>query len=282
MTRPASFVVGIALALVTGRLDAADLDTGDAAAPCVAPPALMTIAPAEARSAARIGQGKPLTIVAVGSSSTQGVGASAPDLSYPSRLAAELKARFPAIEIQVFNRGKGGEDVSEELARLGRDVIAERPELVIWQVGTNAVLRRDDLTADEALIERGVAQLKESGSDIVLMDLQYAPRVLARPAYAQMEQLIANAAQRADVGLFRRFEIMRYWESAQSADAPKMIGPDGLHMTDRGYGCLAVELADALARNWRAQEDAPPPVAARVAGLAAAGQGVAPPAPPAR
>ncbi len=91
------------------------------------------------------------------------------------------------------------------------------------------------------------------------MDLQYAPRVLARPAYAEMEQLIAKVAERASVGLFRRFEIMRYWQAAQQADAPNMVGPDGLHMTDRSYGCLAAELAEALARNWRAQERAPPP-----------------------
>jgi hypothetical protein len=29
-----------------------------------------------------------------------------------------------------------------------------------------------------------------------------------------------------------------------------MIGPDGLHMTDASYGCLASELAEALAWNW--------------------------------
>jgi hypothetical protein len=29
-----------------------------------------------------------------------------------------------------------------------------------------------------------------------------------------------------------------------------MVGPDGLHMTDASYGCLANELAEALALNW--------------------------------
>jgi lysophospholipase L1-like esterase len=204
-------------------------------------------------------------------------------LSYPSRLEAELKARFPAIGIRVINRGKGGEDVAEELARLDRDVIAERPDLVIWQVGTNAVLRRDDLAADRELIERGVAQLKQSGSDVMLMDLQYAPRVIARPAYAEMEQLIANAAKSGQVGLFRRFEMMQQWQAAQPADAPRMaeamVGPDGLHMTDRGYFCLAANLAEALAGNWWSQQRAVQrPPAARVAGLARSGAVAAPPA----
>ena len=283
MTRPASLMLSLALAFVAAGPDAIDTETRNAAASCGAPPALMTVGPPEARIAARLDRREPLTIVAVGSSSTQGVGASAPDFSYPTRLADELKERFPAIDIRVINRGKGGEDVSEELARLDRDVIAERPELVIWQVGTNAVLRRDDLTTDRELIERGVAKLKKSGSDVVLMDLQYAPRVLARPAHAAMEQLIAKVAARASVGLFRRFEIMRYWQTARQAAAPNMVGPDGLHMTDRSYGCLAAELADALARNWRAQERAPPPApAARVAGLAGPGRATAAPAAAAR
>jgi lysophospholipase L1-like esterase len=216
-----------------------------------------------------------LTIVAVGSSSTSGVGASAPGFSYPSRLEAALKDRFPDSDVRVINRGKGGEDVSEELVRLDRDVIAEHPQLVIWQLGTNAVLRRDDLTADRELIERGVARLKKSGSDVVLMDLQYAPRVIARPAYAEMEQLIATVAARDRVGLFRRFEIMRHWQAAQQADVPQMIGPDGLHMTDQSYGCLADRLADALARNWRAQQHATLP--GPVAGLSAPDHADAPP-----
>jgi hypothetical protein len=89
-----------------------------------------------------------------------------------------------------------------------------------------------------------------------------------------MEQLIANAAKSGQVGLFRRFEMMQKWQAAPPADAPKtaeaMIGPDGLHMTDRGYFCLAANLADALAGNWWSQGYAVAarrPPAARVAGL---------------
>jgi len=276
MIRLSEFALAAALTLAAGTANAADSLSQSAPASCATPPALMVIEPAEARVAVRIDRRETLTIVAMGSSSTSGVGASAPGLSYPSRLEAALKDRFPGIDIRVINRGKGGEDVSEELARLDRDVIAEHPELVIWQVGTNAVLRRDDLTADRELIERGVAHLKESGSDVVLMDLQYAPRVLARPAYAEMEQLIAAVAERERVGLFRRFEIMRQWQAAQEADAPQMIGPDGLHMTDQSYGCLADQLAEGLARNWRAQQRATPP--GRVARLAEPSGADAPPA----
>lgn len=283
MTRLAASALVLALAVAAGPADAADTQTRSPPLSCATPLALMAIEPALAHAAARLEQRGPLTIVAVGSSSTLGVGASAPALSYPSRLDAELKERFPDRDIRVVNRGKGGEDAAEELGRLERDVIAEHPDLVIWQVGTNAVLRRDDLAADDELIRRGVLRLKQSGSDVVLMDLQYAPRVVVRPAYALMEELIARAAERYHVGLFRRFAIMRHWQAALPADAPQMIGPDGLHMTDRGYGCLAADLAEALAWNWWSHERAARRSrAARIAGLAEPGPAAAPAEAPAR
>jgi acyl-CoA thioesterase-1 len=171
-------------------------------------------------------------------------------MSYPSRLEQELADRFPGVDIRVINHGVGGQDVGEELIRLDRDVIAEYPDLVIWQVGTNAALRRDDVSADEKLIRRGVAVMKEHGIDVVLMDLQYAPRVLDRRASAEMERLIAEIAQATHVGLFRRFEIMREWDHTHQLAPASTIGPDGLHMTDASYGCLANQLAEALAWNW--------------------------------
>jgi len=62
-----------------------------------------------------------------------------------------------------------------------------------------------------------------------------------------MEQLIAAVAERSRIGLFRRFEIMRQWQ-ATSTRSLEDDRTDGLHMTDQSYGCLAVGLAEALAR----------------------------------
>ena len=242
-------ILGLAavMSLPVGAPAAADIVEPPA---CAAPPALTRIEPALARAAARIEHAKSLTVVAVGSSSTQGVGATDPTLNYPSRLEAALRQRLPGIAIRVINRGKGGEEAPQMLARLERDVIAEHPDLVIWQLGTNAVLRRDDLEMDEVLLRRGVSLLKQSGADVVLMDMQYAPRVIERRSHAAMEQLIAEIAHHTGVGLFRRFALMQHWHAAQQPESPRMVGADGLHMTDAGYGCLAAELAKALAGNW--------------------------------
>jgi lysophospholipase L1-like esterase len=177
-------------------------------------------------------------------------------MNYPSQLEADLQQRFPGAAIRVINRGKSGEDAQEELARLDHDVVAEHPDLAIWQLGTNAVLRHDDPGADGERIERGIGLMRQNGTDVVLMDLQYAPRVLARPAYPQMEQAIADAAGHAHAGLFRRFDIMREWATVQPNDSQPMVGADGLHMTDRGYACISAALAEALGWNWWSQERA--------------------------
>ncbi len=211
----------------------------------------------------------------MGSSSTEGIGASHPAASYPSRLESELRKRLPGCRHPRHQPGKAGEDAPEELVRLERDVVVDDPDLVIWQIGTNAALRSLDPGIERDVLRRGIGVIKQSAADVVLMDLQYAPGVLASPAHATMVKLIAEVAERNRVGLFRRFEIMRHWLSAEPADvsgaaspseAKPAISTDGLHMTDRSYACLAAGLAEAIVRNWRQYQVEHSP-AARFAGL---------------
>lgn len=152
----------------------------------------------------------------------------------------------------MINRGRRGQDVSEELARLRQDLNEQHPDLIIWQVGTNALLRQENLSTDERLIVQGVDEIKQRGLDVVLMDMQYAPRVLARD-WGKMEQIIAAVAGREHVGYFRRFEIMREWSQRGQLDPSALIGPDGLHMTDISYACIARQLALALSEQWQSQ-----------------------------
>ena len=146
---------------------------------CAVPESMTQLDNPLPRTAARLAAKQPLTIVAIGSSSTAGAGASAPSNSYPSRLVVALMARFPDATIKVLNRGINGEIEKQMEARFARDVMPEHPDLVIWQVGTNSVIRDNDISAYQSALEHGIAQLKASGADVVIMDLQYAPKVLA-------------------------------------------------------------------------------------------------------
>src|SRR5271167_1335156 len=108
---------------------------------CSAPAALARFDYPLRRTARRLANGDPLTIVAIGSSSTAGAGASSPAASYPSRLAVELRQRFPTRDVTVLNRGVNGETTEQMMARFATGVITAHPDLVLWQVGTNSVLR---------------------------------------------------------------------------------------------------------------------------------------------
>ena len=167
---------------------------------CAVPEEITTLDQPLSRVAERLRAGDSLTIVALGSSSTLGVGASRPENSYPARLAVLLGARFPALKIRVVNRGVGGEEAADMARRINRDVVLEHPDLVIWQVGTNGVLRdqRPDQSGGEACAQ-GVERIKASGSDLLLMNQQYAPALLQHEDYHEMLSLLDAAAHAEDV-----------------------------------------------------------------------------------
>ena len=198
--------------------------------------------------ARRLASGEPITIVAIGSSSTAGAGASSPAATYPSRLEADLRTRFPGRTINVLNRGVGGEDASQMLARMDRDVAPERPDLVLWQVGTNAVLSDHALAGEAPLIREGIRRMKALGADIVLIDPQYAPTVLDKDHDAEgMVRLIGAEAKGGNIGLFQRFALMRHWRENQGIAFEMLLSPDGLHMNDWSYDCVARQLGIAIA-----------------------------------
>jgi acyl-CoA thioesterase-1 len=191
-------------------------------------------------------------IVAIGSSSTKGDGASSSAASYPSRLAAELEVRLPNQRITLFNNGEGGQEAPDEVARFKSDVVALEPTLVIWQVGTNAVWKDYDLDEVDAAINRGLERLRKLDADVILMDLQYAPAVLTedkRPNAERMVEMIARAAEKAKVNVFRRFALMQHWNVNDAIPFDQMISNfDGneLHQNDWSYGCLARALSEAI------------------------------------
>ena len=198
------------------------------------------------RVARNLASGKPLKIVALGSSSTFGAGASTSAASYPSRLAEELRLRLPGHEIIVLNRGVNGDEASDMLARLQMDVLSERPDLVLWQVGTNSLLRDKAVLPNATLLHEGLARLKAIGADIVLIDPQYAPKVLAKPNHEGMVSLISTAAKAEHVCVFNRFEVMRRWHEVERMPFETFVSADGLHMNDWSYGCVAKWLGTAI------------------------------------
>jgi acyl-CoA thioesterase I len=214
---------------------------------CQAPNEITRLVLPLSRTARKLIADEPITVVAIGSSSTAGAGASSPAASYPSRLAVELETQFPGQRIVVLNRGVNGEEAREMLDRFSESVMAEHPDLVIWQVGTNTVLSDSSVGQAAELIRKGIRELKTAGIDVVLMNSQYAPRVNAKPEAPEMLRLLSTIAKEANVDLFQRFEAMQYWHETRNIPIPTFVSPDDLHMNDWGYACVAKLLSASIA-----------------------------------
>lgn len=185
----------------------------------------------------------PARIVAIGSSSTAGRGDDV--VPYPARLEMylrwEYQARFPPqFRLDVLNRGKGGEEAPDELKRFDNDIFGEKPSLVIWQVGTNAVFRKTHKIKDTIdAISEGLRKLSGKEFDVLLIDPQYVTAMLRDECADDSEQmvsLIAAAAEEAKVNLFRRWALMRHWHVYNNVALPDLIDPsdqpDQLHQND--------------------------------------------------
>jgi lysophospholipase L1-like esterase len=190
--------------------------------------------------------GRLVRIVAIGSSSTEGVGASAPTRTYPAQLRALLELALPSRDFEVANLGIGGEVAATTVARLRRALPVRKPDLVIWQVGTNDALKGVPLADYERTLRSALGLLKARGQDVLLVGMQWTRKFAANPQYAAVREATARIAAEQGVTLVSRFDAMR--RLAELNGREELIGPDHLHMNDRGYRCLAEQVAVTLAR----------------------------------
>lgn len=203
------------------------------------------------RAAAAAGR---LTILAMGSSSIEGVGASRRDLGFVPLLEAGLEHRLPGVEVTVINRGIGGETAKETADRLAGEIETARPDLVIWQLGTNDVLRdrpMDDFFAD---FRRGEGVLDRAGVDVLLVDPQRLPEGTTNPSFRGRNPALGETARLIDLeggrvgyAVLGRFAAMADWGGIERGG----VGPDDLHLNDPGYACWAAITAEGLAAALR-------------------------------
>ncbi|MEN5080855.1 GDSL-type esterase/lipase family protein [Bosea sp. TWI1241] len=188
-----------------------------------------------------------LTIVALGSSSTAGPGASGQHRSYPAVLQAELRRRLPGREITVLNRGASGQSAYEMLARMDVDVIDEKPGLVIWQTAVADAVR--DIGEDKLarILGKGIRKLHDSGIELIMMDLLWLPRESRYPHYDDYRAVLAKTAAKNGVTVFPRYAMMNSWSRTRQFTSEELVGMDGLQVVDAGYRCLAIRLADGIA-----------------------------------
>jgi lysophospholipase L1-like esterase len=189
--------------------------------------------------------GRTLRIVAFGSSSTWGTGASSRSRTYPADLEADLDRVLARDRADVENAGVGGEDADDMMRRIPR-VVAERPDLVIWQTGTNDPLRQVPVARFVAETEAGVRAFKAAGIDVMLMEPQYCPRLLGARGWEAYLEAVRLVGRETATPVVRRYDLMKRWMGEGLTTRSRLLSPDGLHMADDGYALLAEDVADEI------------------------------------
>ncbi|MCF4129044.1 SGNH/GDSL hydrolase family protein [Methylobacterium sp. SyP6R] len=212
-----------------------------AACPASLPPAAerMSLDVTEAHVARR----EAVRVLAIGSSSTEGIGASAPDRTYPHLLEQSLRTAWRGTPVAVTNAGIGGETADQTLARLSEALKQPvKPDLVIWQVGTNDAITGGSEAAFRGRLEQGIALVRAAGSDLIILDQQYYPAIPDHARYERFVGLVASVATGAEVPVFSRYALMKDWNRQDPGLLDGMLSSDKFHMGDQGYACLAQAL----------------------------------------
>jgi acyl-CoA thioesterase-1 len=213
---------------------------------CAVPPALLEAAFTLPATGAAVANAQPIRIVALGSGTTFGLGASTPAASFPARLEQTLRPRLVS-PIIVANQGVQRQTIADMVARLDRDVLAHSPTLVLWETGTVDAVRGLGLDDFTAALETGVARIQRAGADVLLIDPQYAramPRLVNLLPFVEAMRTVAASHE---LILFDRFEVMRYWIDnnvfhLDERAPPRLVVGE----IDQVYDCIAQLLAQVI------------------------------------
>jgi hypothetical protein len=81
----------------------------------------------------------------------------------------------------------------------------------------------------------------------VLLDAQFAPKLLAKRDIGTLMDLYGIISKEQNVCVFHRFAAMRYWHEVAGIPFEAFLSADELHMNDWSYDCVAKLLAGAIA-----------------------------------
>ena len=235
-----ALIVSMLAALLTVHPARAEEDVG-----CAVPAYLLTTESPLSKVAEAVKAHKQLDILVVGSGSSLLAGAEGASASYPARLEAALRAKLPNVNIRVATSllpKKTSEEVAAGLAQaIEKQPSDAKPALTIWQTGTVDAIRGVDPDDFRSALDAGVDALQKAGSDVLLINLQYSPRIESMLSVTPYLDTMRVVSQQHDVPLFDRFSIMRHWSDVGDFDLLGAV--HGYAMAKRVHDCIGRALS---------------------------------------
>lgn len=201
------------------------------------------------QTAAGLKGGQVVRILAIGSSTTAGVGSGG--LGFAHRLGPILKSRFPRATIEVIVSGVSGETASGAAGRLASELARHKPLLVVWQVGTNDANFGVSADSLRATVSGGIRAIRAAGAEALLVDPQYSRWAERSNATEVAARIVAEEAGRQGVPVVRRYQAMQLVAASNRSAFDGLIAWDGLHLTASGHACMAEQVAGTIARTAR-------------------------------
>lgn len=197
--------------------------------------------------AALLEKKRTIHILAIGSSSTIGVGASSGLKSYPTQLGDILEKALKDVDVEIVNRGVSGEVAESTADRIRSEVALSKPDLVLWQLGTNDALSRVSPEEFESTVRDTIKWLKGDGIDVVLVGMQYSARLAKDQNYLAIRQVLQKIATEENILYVRRYDAMQF--IAHTRANLQLMASDNFHLNDLGYQCMAEHVARAVIVN---------------------------------
>jgi acyl-CoA thioesterase I len=186
-------------------------------------------------------------ILAIGSSSTMGIGASSGVKSYPAQFGAIMEKALKGVDVEVANRGIAGEVAETTADRIRSEVALSKPDLVLWQLGTNDAISRVAPEDFEDIVRSTVRWLKADGIDVVLVGMQYSSRLAKDSSYFAIREVLRKIAAEENILYVRRYDAMQF--IAMTRANLQLMANDNFHLNDLGYQCMAEHVARAVIAN---------------------------------
>ena len=113
-----------------------------------------------------------IAIIGTGSSTLGGPEGKA----FPARLEAVLKERLPDIEVKVTAHAALRQTAAMMWQEVKKILNEQKPTLIVWQTGTVDAMRGIEPDEFGSDLNRAVEKIRATGTDVILMNMQYSPR----------------------------------------------------------------------------------------------------------
>ncbi|MGH6725724.1 MAG: SGNH/GDSL hydrolase family protein [Pseudolabrys sp.] len=202
--------------------------------------------------AAVLAQRKTLRILAMGAAPGR-VGTHGG--AYTELIETMLERALKGVDVVMINRGVSGELAANAAFRMKNEVALDKPDLVLWQVGTNDALAYVDASEFASTVRDQIHWLKAHKVDVVLVGLQFAKEMQRDAHYIEIRESLRRVAAQENLIVVRFFEAMQIINASAGSEP----AAEEFEQSQSGYNCLAQYVARAITLGVFAKDMPRPP-----------------------